>query len=410
MNKKLFLISLFLFSINSNISQAQTLEEKIINIEDDTDRNQSEISALQEKIDSLIQKNNFKVFGSIGLRNCIMFTDMINNPQDTLKNITGNVFQTRLSAGISGNVVDDYSYQLKILSGDSNSFNNSWYPADKNIIRLPFFMDRYFISYSPSKLNNSNNNFKFTFGKSVDFFSETELLLDEDISFNGLNQQYIFTPENNPFVKNIFLGLSENFITTEATFQNSYMLGAKAAIQSEPIENLSFRISSSFLSFPGIENLAKNSFFQGYEYVSLRNRSTSNIQFDSKFNMLDLFAKLTYKINGVFPVSISGDLVNNFGAADKNKGFLFGLNLGEIKKSGDFSINYNYKYLEQDYNLSFFVAEQMGGTGTSGSETSVSYQLAENTRFIFLNQIRKSIVDPKAKDLFIFYTTLRQDF
>lgn len=410
MNKKFLLLTFLLLFTNTKNVYAISQEDKNQILEDQLDRNQSDIERLESKIDSILAKSNFKTFGSIALRNCIMFTDIINSPLDILKNSTGNVFQTRLSAGISGNVVDDFSYQLKILSGDSNSFNNSWYPADKNIIRMPFFMDRYFISYSPSKLNNSENNFKFVFGKSVDFFADSELLLDEDITFNGLNQQYLFTPENNKFIKNIFIGAAQNFITTEGTYQNSYMLGAKVSIQLEPLENLSLKFSSSYLSYPGIENLAKNSFFQGYEYVSLHNRSSSKIQFDSKFNLLDLFFKLTYRINGNYPISLSTDFINNLGSIDKNKGLLFGLSLGETKKVGDFSINYNYKYMEQDYNLSFFVAEQMGGTGTSGSETFLTYQLAENTKFIFLNQIRKSIVDSKAKDLFIFYTTLRQDF
>ncbi|MFN8577648.1 MAG: putative porin [Candidatus Sericytochromatia bacterium] len=391
--------------------ELNSIFENIQSLQDQVDINTSNIERIDNSVSLLNNAINFKLFGSIAFRNCFMSNDVLTQPQNILKNIQGNVFQTRIAGGITGKFVDSFNYQLRIFTGDVNSFNLAWYPFSANITRLPFVFDRFFIGYQPSIFNNANNKFTFTIGKSNNVFPETELFFDEDVSFNGFTQQYIYSDKNS-WLQEASLSLSENILTVEAPYNNSFVIGGKGSLEIKPIDNLKFRIASSYVGIPGGEKTALYQFLQGYQGdTGKKNRlSVSPNTFSNKFNLFDSFAKLTYFINKDLPLDIFGDFVYNFGSPDKNKGYLVGANIGNFNKKGDWFISYNYKVLEQDYNLSYLVQEQMGGTDVSGHQIDFGYQIAENTKVFFTSQTRNNLSDSKVPTLFIFYTNIRQDF
>lgn len=388
-----------------------TSEKKLQVIEEQTDINETILNKAVEDIKLLDNTLSFRFFGSIALRNCYMTTNVISEPGNFIKNSTGNVFQTRIAAGVTGKFTDSFNYQLRILTSDPKSYNISWLPMGSNLLKIPLAFDRYFITYAPFSLNNSSTVLKFTFGRAGNLFPETELLFDEDVSFNGLSQQFSLLK---PFsiIKDLSLGLSENFINTEGTFEKSFMLGAKLSGEVEPMDKLGIKAGLSYISFPGSELLAKYQFVQGYpgENSILNRINKDTKQFSSNFNLIDAFLKIKYKINENLPIELYADFVNNFGSLDKNKGFLTGLSLGQLRQPGDLFFNYNYKNLDQDYNLSFFVQDQMGGTDVRGHEFDIGIQAAQKTKVLLTIQNRMSISKPDNPNLYIFYTGIRQDF
>lgn len=387
------------------------IKEQIQTLQDQTDITDSKIEQINDKNELLNQAITFRLFGSIAFRHCIMSTNIFTEPQNIIKNLNGNNFQTRIGGGITGNVVNDFNYQLRILTIEPNSFNLPWLPVSSNLIRLPFYFDRFFIGYKPSVFNNSNQFLQFTIGKSLNFLPETELLFDEDVSFNGLGQQYSLKFPSGIF-REIFLGLAENVLSTDGPYIKTVMLGGKIAAELNPVDNLKFRAGTSYSGFIGSENLAKFQFSPGYPGpTSLINRlDASNSVFKSNFNLFDAFLKITYNINDRLPLDFYGDFVNNFGAVDKNQGFLIGASLGALKETGDLFFNYNYKSLAQDYNLSFLVQDQMGGTDVKGHQFDFGVQIATKTSLFFTLQNRSSISKPNNPNFYILYSTIRQDF
>ncbi len=399
-----------------NLKQNYTTEiESIrVNLEalnDQVDINTSNIERIDNTINLLDDNLSLSFFGSIAFRNCFMSTDILTQPQNIFNNIKGNTFQTRISGGVTGRFVDDFNYQLRIFTGDSNSFNVAWYPSVTNLTRLPFVFDRFFIGYQPNMINNENNKFFFTAGKSNNFFPETELFFDEDVSFNGFSQQYKYSDKKG-VLKEIFFGLSENALTVDGPSINSFVFGGKAGIEIEPIEKFKIKATSSYVTISGAEKTAIFQFSQGYiGETGKKNRfDSSGNKFINQFNLFDASLKMSYDIMENFPIAIFADFVNNFGAKDKNKGYLFGLSLGNFNKKGDIFFSYNYKVLEQDYNLSYFVQEQMGGTDVSGHQIDLGYQIADKTKIFITTQNRNSLSNPSIPTLNIIYTNIRQDF
>jgi len=392
-------------------NQLEAQLKQIQYLEDQSDINLSQIEELSNRVSFLDKQLNFRFFGSLAFRNCYMTTNVITEPGNLLKNTRGNMFQTRFGAGIAGNFVEDFNYQLRFFSIDPNSFNLPWLPVSTNIIRLPISLDRFSINYVPSVLNNPNQIVKFTFGKSLNFLPETELLFDEDVSFTGMNQQINWF-NLSPIVKEVGVTLAENVLLNEATFATTYMLAGKAFTELEPVEKLRIKAGGSYMFYPGSENLGKYNFIQGYlgEFSKFNRKNNASQEFTSKFNQVNGFLKLSYPVMEKLPLELVFDWVYNLGSSDRSQGFLAGFNLGSLQKPGDWMLSYNYKVMEQDYQFSFFVQDQMGGTDVSGHQIDLSAKLAEKTSLIFNFQNRRNLSDQNLPQLYILYTTLRQDF
>lgn len=400
----IFLLTLNLKALaeneNVDLPREQLLEEQL-------DINSLNLEKLETKVNSLEENLKFKFFGTLAFRNCSMSKNIISEPSNIIKNLVGNVFQNRVSFGINGSPFENVNYQLRFITGSGKTYNQSWESFNiDGFNKTSFNLDRLFISYKLRDL--INNDLNLSIGKSINVFPETELLFDEDVSFSGLNQGYVINSFNNSFFKNISLDFTENFLNVSGTFNNSFLLGAKCSAEITPFENSELKFGSSYSSFIGDNLEFMDSYSQGYiGDLSLKNRKVDK-KFESKYNLLDLFLKLNYKINN-FDISTQIDFVNNLGAIDKNKGFCLGVNLGKLKNQGDFIFNYNYKLLEQDYNLSFLVSEQMGGTGVQGNQFDFAYKILPKTSLSLTLQNRMSLQNPNLPNLYILYTGIRQD-
>jgi hypothetical protein len=392
-------------------AELELIKEQLEALQDQSDIHDSKIEQISDEVEILNSTVTFKPFGSLAFRSCIMSSNIFTEPQNIIKNLNGNNFQTRIGGGINGNVVNDFNYQLRILTIEQNSYNLPWLPFSSNLIRLPLYFDRYFIGFNPGALNNSEQNIQFTIGKSANFLPETELLFDEDVSFNGLSQQFSHKFPASWF-REIFLGLTENVVATDGPYIKSYMLGAKVAAEIKPVEPLKIRLGTSYSNFIGSAELAKFQFSPGFlgPTSKINRLDPTNSFFKSDFNLLDAFLKITFNINEKLPLEIYADFVNNFGAVDNNQGLLVGASLGTFKEPGDLFFNYNYKRMAQDYNLAFLVQDQMGGTDVKGHEFDFGVQVATKTSLMFTLQNRSSLSTPNGSEFFILYSTIRQDF
>lgn len=386
------------------------IQERLQYVEDQTDVQAVLNEGFQDKISQLASQHNIRPFGSLALRYCGMTTNVLAEPNQIFgNNLLGNIFQVRMGAGITGRAFDDFDYQLRVLTTDNNSYNLSWFPFGGNTIpRSPISLDRFFIRYRPGE-RNDKMQWRFTFGKSRNFFPESELVFDEDISFSGLDQHWSL---NNitPWLSKLEAGVAQKALLIEDTKITSSMLGAKTAASFQLGNDLSLRTGGSYLHYLGTDNLAKFNFTQGYEGGwGQRNRGASSQDFESDFRLLNGFFKARYA--GLpLPLNAFVDYAHNLGAADKNKGLFAGVTLGEFEKTGDWALSYIYKYQEQDYNISLFVDDTTGGTDTQTHSFEVGKQIAEKTRLSATLHIRDSLSQQDLAPLLIFYTTLRQDF
>lgn len=388
----------------------EAIEQRLEDLTDQVDIQDQMLTNTQRDIQIFGEQFGFRVFGSLAIRFCGMATAIFSEPQNAFgSNSLGHNFQARFSGGLMGKMTDNFNYQIRFLTNDNNSFNLSWYPSGGNHIpRAILTMDRFFIAYKPMP-ENAQVFLNFTMGKAENFFGESELLFDEDVSFTGTTEQ-ITVKNLMPWWKNISLGLAQNALLVESTFITTSLLGAKLSTEFAPLEQLGIKLGGSYLHYIGASNLAKYNFGQGYQGdYSLRNTGAEQGRFDTDFRIVDAFAKVNVNWHERFPVRIFGDYVHNLGATTQNQGFSAGVQVGQLKHPGDLLFNYIYKMHPRDYNLSLVVDENMAGTDVYGHQIDLGVQLTPKANATLTMHVRNSLSQPNLNTLYIVYLGLRHD-
>ncbi|MGV3525099.1 MAG: hypothetical protein ACO1RX_12785 [Candidatus Sericytochromatia bacterium] len=394
-------------------AELASLAEQVESLQDQSDLQAALSQDLREDLDALIAAQELRFFGSLAFRYCGMTTQFLSQPDQIFgSNMTGNTFQLRFHAGLSGRVSPEWDWLVRVLSNGNDSFNLSWYPFGDNAIpRAPLSLDRFVFHYRPLRQSPNLPQLDLAFGRSASFFGESEVLQDEEVSFTGLQQQLVFS-DLVPGWTQLSLGLAEQAVFIEGPLIATGMFGAKLASDFQPLEPLQIRLGGSYQHFVGSDRLAAYNLNQGYQgNWSLRNRGAENKDFTSDFRVGDAFARLTWEFHEKWPLELLGDYVHNFGAADQNTGWGFSLKLGRPTQAGDWLFFYEFKRLEQDYQLSLLTDDNVGGTGISNHRFDAAYQIADKTRLSATFHFRNRLDQPALDDaLHIFYLTLRQDF
>jgi hypothetical protein len=104
----------------------------------------------------------------------------------------------------------------------------------------------------------------------------------------------------------------------------------------------------------------------------------STTGFLSDFNQTNLTLAATVpNVVQAQPLKVFLDYVNNWGAVSKGFGWQGGLQLGQTKVRGDWSVVALYEYLQQDAVISAFTWSDfgVGGTNEKGPMIGLNYQL-----------------------------------
>lgn len=385
--------------------EVEDLQNRVTELEDQTDLLAARHFDLQEEFEHFQQSMPFRIFGSVALRTCSM---METNQYQVL----GNTFQVRLGAGLRGQASPGWDYGVRLLTTDNQSYNLSWYPSGGNHIpRAPLNLDRFFVRWSPLKASKpGQTGLNFTVGKALNFLPETQLLYDEDVSFTGL-QEELSWKDLLPGWKDLKLQLGQHILLIEKTFLTSTLLAGKVSSDWD-WGDWSLRSAVSYEHYLDSDALAPYEFAQGYlGSFSSRNRvSDDNQGFVSAFHLLNGFSALEWHGIPELPVQIRGDLVRNFGATDQNLGWLVGLRLGHLQRVGNWAFDYSFRRMEQDYNLSLMTDDFYAGTDVAGQTFALSGRVADKTFVRFSVVDRMPISHPENGNLWILYSTLRQDF
>jgi hypothetical protein len=384
-------------------------------LQDQLDLQSFEHLSLQQRFADFRKALPFDFFGSLAVRHCAMANDKLN--------VLGNVLQMRLSAGVRGQFDSHWSYGLRVLSTQNDSFNLSWFPTGgSSIARVPFFIDRYHMTWQrqPESGETFIPALQLDFGKSRNTLFETQLLFDEDVSFNGLQQHLRWkNPEQSTTALSTGfdwdtaeVSFHENILLIEETFITASLWAAKA-LGRWRVPDGSAQISAAYLHYVGTDALAAQTYNPGYRgpYSTGNRRQQGRVPgFLHDFRLLDLSAQWQWQPQAWPEMQVMGDLVYNTAAPDRNLGAWIGGHIGNLRKPGDWQVEYAYRWMEQDYQLDLMVDEFFAGTDVQGHSVNVNYMLAEKTRATATLLTRQRITEPELGMLTILYLTLRQDF
>ena len=375
--------------------------ERLDFLEERTDIIDFDLNQLNQRFDHFDEELPFKVFGSLALRSC----SMMNSQAD----IVGSTLQTRLGVGVRGRFHSDWDYGLRALSIPNDNFNLSWFPFDNNanLMRTPINLDRYFIRWRP-KIMSGFPELSVSVGKALNPLPESQLLFDEDVSFNGLQESIRW---KNPIqhLKELRFDFGQHPLINQGTFITSSLFSAKLRSDWQ-WGDWQLRGGSSYAHYLGTDAFAPLNLNQGYlGAFSSRNRLNSENNFTSDFQILNAFGRLSW--SGLsFPITLLGDYAHNFGAQDLNNGGLIGLQLGQLRKSGDWQFNYAYRYMQQDFNLSLMIDDFYSGTDVAGHTFRLGSQITDHNAAHLTLVTRQSLSRPESGHLFILYTSIQQSF
>lgn len=390
-------------TIETDLSQADlSVEQRIEQLEERADLQATKEFELIQSLEDLQVRHQLDFFGSLALRYCGMF----NGDGQVL----GNTFQTRLSAGLRGQAAPGWNYALRVLSNDNQSFNLSWFPftSSSTIPRSPITLDRFHIDWQATQHNQALPALRLRVGKAPNFLlGDSQLLFDEDVSFTGLQQEASWQALT-PNWEQLSLSLGQQAVLIQGAFIQTSLLAAKVD-SSWRWEDWNLKTGLSYSQFLGASALAPLGYEQGYLGAYSQRNRISNQHFDSQFQLLNAHASLNWQ-SPLGPVTLLADYAHNVGARDQNKGALVGLSWGQRRQPGDWKLEYNYRYLEQDYQLSLMVDEVFAGTGVSGHVLEGGVQLTDKASWSLTWINRHSLTDTTVAPLNIIYTTLRQDF
>lgn len=368
------------------------MSTKLEAIEDQLDMLQTETEKNSNDFQRFMSSMPFTLSGDIGFRYQLNTTKLV-------QDFKNQVHQSRVSISIDSKEIQPIGYSLRLLTGGANRITNTWWKTADFFARLPINIDRAFIIYRPF------NFFDITLGKFRDVFSNSELYLDEEISPQGALQSLKFS-DISPVVKELSFNVGEYIISMDNSdvpfFGNTMSLNGNADIKLNLTDLIGLNIRGGYYHYIGANNIAKANIAPANLPATTKfepkitgntnaNILNTNGNYKSNFNIANGFAKLIFRINDHFPLTLSADYLYNLGASTDNQAYQLSAKIGNIKELGNFFIGYNFKHLQADASISLFVEDQLGSTNVQAHEGIFGIKLFPNTILSATFQARNGI-------------------
>jgi len=348
-----------------------------------------------------------------------------------------NRYRYRLRLGLTTTLADNLEVGLRLASGNPLTrpgaaggalVGGSPITANQDLNSLStrkfLWIDAAYAKWSPIK--NSNWSLSGTIGKMDNPFVLSTMIWDPDIAPEGAALQFAYNFNENHALKGnggIFVldELNQGYNGTVVgappapRSHDPYMFGAQALFESKWTPEFETSIGLAVFSIDSKDALTSQSLF----YNGGNSRVPGGfLKYD--FNPIIGTASATYKLDsfpmyvGKFPIKLSGEYMNNPGAAANNEGYRLGLSLGKAGKKGQWELNYRYQRLEADAwfdalvdddNGAFYAAGNpqlantgsgpawIGGTNVKGHQIIATYSITDSLNFTFIYYLNDLIIN-----------------
>ena len=292
----------------------------------------------------------------------------------------------RFRIGGKMHVLQDLDIGFRLVTGDDDplttnqTLGNSFETKD---IRLDWAYAAY--KYGPGK---------FLGGKFGNPFYSTQVVWDNDLSFEGLAQQFKFEPSSET---KVFVTLGQFFIEEFSTDeQEPYLLALQAGAEQKLGDSIKAKLAVAY-----------------YDYGNIRGRTLTHatrgntLGFGAEqndYDILDILGEISFDL-GV-PVKLLGQYVNNLDVAsgnDQDTAYNFGFFVGnKPSKLGDWRVRYYYRVVEADAVVDAFSHSDFndGGTNSKGSVIGVDVGLARGVELNFTyhnTEVKTGLKDERQK-------------
>jgi hypothetical protein len=382
--------------------------EKLSAIEDQLDMVETKNQEIEDTLNGFMASQPFKFFGSVAFR-----VDTYTNDFDTrdLKFLRKETIPfAKISFGLKSQGFKNLDFGIRGDTGGEKWIAFSWWKMGDFFARFPFTIDRYFLTYRPIE------NLSLTLGRFQDPYSNSELFFDEEMSPSGAMQKLKFENIGGTFFKEFSLIAGETVVINHPLFGSTWMFSGKSDLKFNIADFADLNLSGAYHHYVGEDDISKandvakkNGLGPRIEgFAPLTNTLDTDGGFKYNFHIANAFAGLVLFKDAFMPLTVSADYLYNLGAPLDNQAYQISANLGKMMEAGNFFIRYNYKVMQKDANISYFIEDQMV-TDAIAHEGQIGVKLADKTSLSFTAQYRIGIKDV-GKPLYTIRTTLWQNF
>lgn len=325
-------------------------------------------------------------------------------------------YRLRARLGILGKISEEWSASIRLATGSATDRVSTNQTLGQDWNKYTLLVDRAFIKYDPADW------FSVTGGRIPNPWFSTDLMWDDDLSFEGVAATLKGSFANNTFKPFLTAGAFPLKEENPPASRGRMVKGAQGGAQWEFMSNSRLKVGAAWYAFsnfegqleadPGVLPVAG---FGQYEYgSSLRQKGNTLFLTDrnrtdgpaaniwglaSRFRPLSLTASLDLAHFDPVHVVLTGDYVKNT-AFDRNEilrrtgvnltdgrnyGYLYKMTVGmpQMKQRNDWQLSYAYRYLGSDAVVDAFTDSDfgLGGTNLKGYTLGMQYGLDRNAAF-----------------------------
>jgi hypothetical protein len=276
----------------------------------------------------------------------------------------------RARLGAYATVNDEVDAAIALASGndDPTSSNQT---LDEGFSSKEINLDLAYIDLHPELIGGNN----IILGKmKMPFIAVNDLMWDTDVNPEGAGLNIELSVDDN--IKLLVNG-GGFWVEERSSADDTMLYGAQAAaeIKSDALKILG---GASYFTYDNIEGYAPIFDSEDGFGNSVNEDEEGALTYATGFDIIELFAKIGFDLG--LPVELAGNYVMNQDADDDDTGYMLGLKLGKLKKTGSFEFGYSYRELEADAVLGIFADSDAWGGGTDGDSHKLcaGYQVAEN--------------------------------
>ena len=326
-------------------------------------------------------------------------------------------FRYRLRFGIVANMLDNMEVGFRLGSGDAaqgNSgqgnplSNNS--TLQNNGTKKNIYVDTAYAKWTA--LNSGDWLLAATIGKMENPFVFTPMVFDPDLTPEGAAITGAYTVNDQHTIA--FTGAAFVQDESSSSTQDPALYGGQILLNSKWTPKLASSVGGGMLMLGSPKNLTT----ANVPYINQGNTRNAAGVLLYNYNPLIADANVTYTLdsfplyNGVFPIKVGGEFIDNPAAGQNNTGYWVGATLGKAGTRHTWDLSYRYEYLEADAwydqvtdddNVAYYQrapiagsAGAFGGTNVKGHRVQFNYSITDSLTFS-LTGYMNDLINPTLK-------------
>lgn len=263
-----------------------------------------------------------------------------------------NRFRYRLRFGVTAELSDGLEVGLRLASGEpSGSFGGDAISGNTSLTdngsKKFVYLDLAYARWTP--LRSKEWSGAFTFGKMENpFVSPSTMMFDHDYTPEGLAAQFGYAFDSRHSLKLNLAGFMLDELS--ASTSDPVMTGAQLRWDANWTKHISTKLGVAGFAIGNEDKLVN-----GDVPNSNRGNTRGNNGAPAfAFNPIYVDGGITYTLDdflnypGAFPITVTGDYVNNPAAPTDNQGYSAGISFGKAGKRGAWELAYRWEELQGD--------------------------------------------------------------